>query len=714
MAISAISYVPSEPTGDWLIGSKPFKASIEASQDKVVLSNGLLRRTIKLNPNAVTVELTNLTTGQNMVRSVRPEATMNLDGKLYPIGGLVGQPEHAYLLPEWLNKMTSDPNAFQFKGYRLEPTRERMKWKRVRHSQDLPWPPKGKGLVLEFTAPASIKDRYDGLTVEVHYEIYDGMPVMSKWIEVVNGANANVNIDQFESEILAVTEYDNSVESWNGVKKPWIHMQSDYSFCGFSVDTSNQTTVWETDPTFTSQINYELKSPCLLKSKPPIGPDQTLQPGQRFQSFYTFELLHDSDDRERQGLGIRRMLRAMAPWATENPIMMHLRASDSASIRHAVDQCAAVGFEMIVISFWSGLEIENTTPEYLARIKADVDYAHSKGIEIGGYTLTASRDAGPGNNVENQDTINPKTGKKGAVFGQSPCLASAWSDGYYERLRTFFEKTGFDLIEDDGSYPGDVCTSTKHTHHKGLNDSQWTQWKTITGFYQWLRGRGAYINAPDYYFLSGSTKTAMGYRETNWSLPRDRQIILGRQNVFDGTWEKAPSMGWMFVPLSEYHGGGAEATLEPLDQHLDAYESHLAQNFGMGVQACYRGPRLFDTDRTRDVIKKWVAFYKQHRDILESDLIHVKRPDGVNVDGILHANPKLDEKGLIMLFNPSPQAQKFDMDVPLYYTGLSDKATLIDEKGKAKTYSLNRQYKVRIKGEIPAGSRSWFVVKAGR
>ena len=125
-----------------------------------------------------------------------------------------------------------------------------------------------------------------------------------------------------------------------------------------------------------------------------------------------------------------------------------------------------------------------------------------------------------------------------------------------------------------------------------------------------VRGRGVYLNVPDWYFLTGSTKSAMGYREVNWSLPRERQILLGRQNIFDGTWWKTPSMGWMFVPLTEYQGGGAAATLEPLSEHLDAYAAHLAQNFGAGVQACYRGPRLYDTDETKAVVKKWVDFYK--------------------------------------------------------------------------------------------------------
>ena len=44
-------------------------------------------------------------------------------------------------------------------------------------------------------------------------------------------------------------------------------------------------------------------------------------------------------------------------------------------------------------------------------------------------------------------------------------------------------------------------------------------------------------------------------------------------------------MGWMFVPLVQYQGGGADATIEPLRDHLALYEAHLANDLGFGVQA---------------------------------------------------------------------------------------------------------------------------------
>jgi hypothetical protein len=83
----------------------------------------------------------------------------------------------------------------------------------------------------------------------------------------------------------------------------------------------------------------------------------------------------------------------------------------------------------------------------------------------------------------------------------------------------------------------------------------------------------------------------------------------------------------MFLPLIQYHGGGAEAQFEPLSQHSLEYEWGLAQYLGAGVAACYRGFRLFDSNQTKEIVQKWVNFYKAHRRILISDVVHVRRPD---------------------------------------------------------------------------------------
>ena len=394
-------------------------------------------------------------------------------------------------------------------------------------------------------------------------------------------------------------------------------------------------------------------------------------------------------------------------WSGENPILMHVRHSDPEAVKTAIDQCAEVGFEMVIMTFGSGFNAESDDSAYIAGLKELADYAHAKGIELGGYSLLASRRIS-----DEDDAIHPDTGQPGgAIFGNSPCLCSAWGRQYFQRLQTLFAEAGLDILEHDGSYPGDVCASQEHPDHRALGDSQWRQWQRIVQFYRWCRQRGIYLNVPDWYFLNGSNKNGMGYREVNWSLPRERQILLARQNMYDGTWEKTPSMGWMFVPLVEYHGGGEAATLEPLSEHLDAYGAHLAQNLGWGVQACYRGPRLYDTEQTKCVVKEWVDFYKAHRAILESDVIHLRRADGRDLDGIVHVNPQLATRALVMIFNPLDREVVRTWKIPLYYAGIEARARVREGDGQETVYPLNRAFEIELELRVAARGVRWYVVE---
>ncbi len=694
---------------DWLVDPSPFKARIttDDSRKEIALDNGLIRRVFRLAPNAATVDFRNLMTGESILRAVRPEAKVGIGGRSFAVGGLVGQPEHAYLLPEWLDSMTADPAAFRFREARLGQVETRLAWKRKRPAAESPWPPPGLSLTMDF-GPPSAAGAADGVSVSVHYEIYDGLPLLAKWLSVDNRGPDPITLDSFVSEILAAVEGESTVESPGPWTLPNIYVESDYAFLGSSAAGGNKTARWVPDPAYETQVSYRRETPCLLECRPPLGPGARIAPGETFETFRTFELVFDSTDRERKGLSLRRMYRTIAPWVTENPIIMHLRSTDPAVVRTAVDQCAEVGFEMVILSFGSGLDMEDEAAANFAKFRDLAAYAHARGIEIGGYSLLASRSVGPAD-----DAIDPRTGKTGgAAFGDSPCLGSRWGRDYFRKVRAFLEATGFDILEHDGSYPGDVCASRNHPGHAGLADSQWTQWRTITDFYKWCRGRGVYLNVPDWYFLSGSNKNAMGYRETNWSLPRDRQIILGRQNIFDGTWEKTPSMGWMFVPLVEYQGGGAAATLEPLADHLDAYEAHLAQNFLSGVQACYRGTRLYDAAETRQVVKKWVDFYKRHRSILDSDIIHLRRPDGRDVDGLLHVNPEGSPRGLAVFHNPTGKTIEKSVAVPLYYTGLTRLACVRERDGTAVPYTIDRDNKIYLTLRVAPHGRTWFIIEA--
>ena len=687
---------------DWLV--TPFKEPTRVYRSghphEIIMTNGLIRRCWRLQPNGATVGFDNLMTGAAMLRGVKPEAYVEFDNQEYPVGGLLGQPNYAYLKPEWLDRMTSDPKAFQCTGFEIGETQAPFPWKRTQFSGNQPWPPPGASLTFRFEPGDSLPR---SLTVFVHYEMFDGIPLLSKWLSICNNSGKTIRLNRLVTEVLAAVEYE-SGPSAEHYQHPNLHVESDYHW---------DVVHWDTDPQYTSQVDYLFLNPCLLQVHPSIGPDVDIAPGETFNSYRTIELVHDSTERERQGLALRRMYRTITPWITENPIFMHVTSTKPEDVKKAIDQAADVGFEMVIVSFGPDcapvrgfLNVENENPADLEGAKNLADYGKQKGITLGCYSLLASRNISPEDNV-----INPKTLTiEGAIFGHSPCLGSKWGINYFRKLYTFFEKTGMGVLEHDGSYPGDVCNSTHHPGHRELSDSQWTQWKTITDFYQWCRARGIYLNVPDSFFLNGENKTALGYREDDWSLPRAEQIIIGRQNIFDGTWSMPPSMGWMFVPLVQYHGGGAAATIEPLREHLDVYGQILAQNMGSGVQAAYRGPRLYDSEETRAVVKKWVDFYKEHRKILESDIIHVRRADGRGLDAILHVNPQLATKGLAMVYNPLESSITQTLTLPLYYTGLTEKAVVREQDGKARAYRLNRKYEVEVVLSIPAKGLTWLTI----
>ncbi|MBM1106189.1 alpha-galactosidase [Aurantibacter crassamenti] len=690
---------------DWLIDNTGYTSSVTLEGKNLILTNGLTFRQITIEPNAATTEYKNLVTGETYIRSIKPEAEVTINDKIYAVGGLVGLKEHGYLLQEWIDDLKVDPTSFRFESYEIKDITQQLKWNsKKRWNTAEATTPKGKELTLKFVHPAK---ELKGVLVFVHYEIYDGLPLISKRITIANQGNVEMVLNRFKSEILAFPELQNPVETPDQWLRPNIHVESDYAFGGFTSDQADQTTHWVEDPEYTSQVNWKMETQCLLESKLQGGPNQSIAKGENFKSFRTYELLQNEYNRERNALGIRKMYRVLAPWSSENPIFMHLTTTDPKAVKTAIDQCVETGYEMVILSFGSGLNMEDTTATNIKKFKKLADYAHKKGIELGGYSLFSSRSISA-----EVDVINKETGLPGGTkFNNAPCLASQWGHDYLEKLKVFFTKTGFDLLEHDGPYPGDFCASTTHAFHKGYEDSQWVQWSMSRNFYHWLKEKDIYLNAPDFYFLQGSNKCGIGYREVNWSLPRDQQIILGRQNIYDGTWNKTPSMSWTFVPLTEYHGGGAEATLEPLSEHQDAYEAHMVQNYGAGVQACYRGPRLYDTNATKALVIEQIKHYKKYRQILNADIIHLRRPDGRSWDGFMHVDSKLKNKGFVLLFNPTQQPIKEQIKIPLYYTGLTQEALVSENGGLEIPHQLNRNFEMDINVNIPAKSYSWYLIR---
>lgn len=52
-----------------------------------------------------------------------------------------------------------------------------------------------------------------------------------------------------------------------------------------------------------------------------------------------------------------------------------------------------------------------------------------------------------------------------------------------------------------------------------------------------------------------------------------------------------------------------------------------------------------------------------------------------------------------------------DIQLPLYYTGLTKTARIREQEGTPATYTLNRDYTVNLTVKIPAKGYTWYVIE---
>ena len=548
--------------------------------------------------------------------------------------------------------------------------------------------------------------------VDVHYEIYDGAPLVSKWLTISNSTARATRVDTFTVDEIRLCDNRGLLDCERNAPDQNLYAECNFQYYFQWRGDASVCVHYETDPGFTTQASWSLSGRNFLRVYPKVGVGVRLAPGEAMESCRVWELLFDSTEDERRGLALQRFYRLTCPWVAENPLMFHKTSSDPKDLLEAVDQCQEAGFEIAIASFGRGFDLESTNAAYRAAFRRVSDAARAKGVAVGGYSLTAQAGAHRTNPVPACDmAANPHPN-----FGPAPCLATDWGKDYFRRVTSFMEEAGFGFFENDGPYPGYFCAATNHPHHIDKGDSVWRQWRMQADCYRWCRAHGVYVNQPDWYFLEGGSEACGGYRETNNSLPRNHQLVIERQDIYDNSWTTSPSMRWMFVPLTVYQGGGAAATIEPLGEHRDYYSRRFANLLGAGAQACWRGPRLYDGPETRKMVRGWTDFYKRHRRALDGNLIHLRRADGRDWDGwmMVDSEHDRDERAVASIFNPLNRAIVRRIRLQLYYTGLEGSAEIaVGEDGVGRRYALDASGRAEVEVEIPAEDSIRLLIRKG-
>jgi hypothetical protein len=118
-----------------------------------------------------------------MFRAVMPEGQLTLDNTTFDIGGLSQVSTfRAYCNRSELGLSNTTVNpAFRYVSHSVGKPIAPFPWTPgTRHSPpEYKWPPMGKSLAVTLAAPAG--SAYRDFMLTVHYEIYDGLPLISKW-----------------------------------------------------------------------------------------------------------------------------------------------------------------------------------------------------------------------------------------------------------------------------------------------------------------------------------------------------------------------------------------------------------------------------------------------------------------------------------------------------------------------------------------------------
>ena len=467
---------------DWLVTRVDVPTTLQTTpRDTLVLTNGLISREFLKSPGFSTIDFYSHEKESSLLRALAPEATIALDGVPYDVGGVLTNITRAYLNRTALAAdISPSPGSFQFHSYRTMPPEAPFPYTPRRSApRDITWPPKGLRLDVLFVAPQSAPVSHH-VSVTVHYEMYDGIPLMSKWVSIgSNSVDSFLNVSLYSAETLHVNQ------QWSKQGYDWLYVETN--------EPHGTLVTWGTDPASSEMPgSFEPVVTCTYDGTPAVPLETT------FESFRVHELVVGTDDRERVALAKHRLSRLLAPHTQENPIFFHMTDSTSAAVRAVIDQMAEVGFEMMIYSFGSGFNLESTNETYIAQMASDIAYAKAKGIEVGGYDLIALT-----RHVEADwmaiDSSNKSIG--------NACFASGWYDHLLQQTLSFMDKTGLMMVETDGPYGGYPCASTTHAHHANYKDSTYWQNKLQGDFFRKLRTRNVYINQPDYYFYQGGSKT---------------------------------------------------------------------------------------------------------------------------------------------------------------------------------------------------------------
>ena len=221
---------------DWLLqppDAYPPASIVESSGKTITLKNGLLSRTFTTSPNFASVSYAAAAArpgapSSEMLRTIRPEAIITLDGIRYHVGGLVADaartecamdacPDAArrgiFTDESTLATMQANTSSWGYVSHKQTPVHAPFSWQPGTRNApaDVHWPPLGTALEVTLSAPADAPAAHRALQIIIRYELLTGAPVLTKSLQIVDtrpqpAPPPHPIISELIVETLAVTQ----------------------------------------------------------------------------------------------------------------------------------------------------------------------------------------------------------------------------------------------------------------------------------------------------------------------------------------------------------------------------------------------------------------------------------------------------------------------------------------------------------------------------
>lgn len=500
----------------------------------------------------------------------------------------------------------------------------------------------------------------------LHYEISDKMPFLQKRVSVKNTGSRDVTVEHLTVDMLR--------------------------FFGRSFPLDVFTNYTQSDDVKKQDLYYfgwtRMEFPDQL--------DMILSPGESMESFDLYEAA-TSVDRQEESVILHRIYKEIAPWIQSLNLQLSVGTCQTAEeLYQTVDIAAENGFELLCFSVG---QIFTNTGDYIPRpdlfpggyadVKRLVDYCHQKGLKTTPYcsATIAWRHTAVCQNHPDWQCLGPDGLRYDPYAFGNMCYHSPWGDYIREKLFYLLDEIGFDGLALDGPVHGLVCEEVNHAHRTPASVN-FMNWMWEKKFYGDIVARGKYITVPEVWnaIFLGVNETPGGYREEDQNEFGGMPLVsMTRSCVYEARYNTPSCCVWTSFNLEDYHGHSMEAD----EENPATYEHSLAAMLGYGIDNSIYAKEPYIGENTKKIYQKWLKIFKDYRETLLGDFIHIAQPNGYQPDAVLHTRPGAETPALLIVFNPCGNEQAVQYLLPLQYAGLAPGKTVIAEGNEIRLDSVS-------------------------